>query len=230
LAHGTPESILELVWSRITTGYYKENPDPSRFQNITKNMFWSKDDPMLDDDGQGLGKKVRFPCLKGKAAEVRALMPALEWAWQHTMDHNDDAHKEVLVALQCSVFLDTVLDEQRDMDAIPLEEADKFKNAGFAMMSCFTSVHQRFAAKGIALFNYTPKCHYLLHICLSAKWLNPRRCWCYAGEDFMRYVARLFNMSCKGSSADKAGVKMMEWYAYALGYALTDTTDLKVRE
>ena len=183
-------------------------------------MFWPKDDPVLDGEGACRSKKVRFPHLKGKGAEIRALMPALEWAWGMNMDHANPQHCEVHVALQCSVFLDQTLDEHRDADALPKKAADQFKNAGFAMMACYTSLFNHFAYHGIALFNIVPKCHYLCHICKNAEWMHPRRSWCYSGEDFMRHVRRMWAMAVKSSGGAQAGVKVMRWYARALAITL----------
>ena len=204
----------------MVTGFYKDAGNSDRFQNITKGMFWSKDEPTFDEKGHGKGKKVRFSFLKGKGAEIKALMPALKWAWGMSMNNGDDQHKEVMVALQCSVFLDEVLDAHRDVDVLDPGEATKFKHAGFAMMSCFTSLSAFYAAKGTALFNITPKCHCLLHICMSTKWLNPRRSWCFSGEDFMRHVRRMGSIACKGSNAAQAGNKIVSWYSHALGFTL----------
>ena len=99
--------------------YYKVNPTNHRFTNLTRNMFWPQDDPLLGEEGNCQGNKVKFPHLKGKGAEIRALMPALEWAWGMNMDSGNAQHKAVLVALQCSVFLDKTLDEHRDEDVLP---------------------------------------------------------------------------------------------------------------
>ena len=215
-----PESKTELVWSRCVDVYYKENPNPSRFTSITRSMFWPKDDAGLDAEGEGKGKKVKFPLLKGKGAEIKALMPALEWTWGNLMDPENPQHKEVLVALQCSVFMDKVLDDHRDADVLPKVVADQFKNAGFAMMSCYISLFNHFAKKGIALFNLIPKCHYLCHICLNAHWMHPRRSWCFTGEDFMRHVRRMWAMAKNGSTAAQAGVKVMTWYSKSMAMTL----------
>lgn len=208
---------MEQVWRRIVEQYYKEHPSNSRFQNITLSMFWTGS----DTTARGEGKKVNFPSLKGKGAEIRSLMPALKWVWEQVMDQSNPQHEQVHVALQCSVYMDDVLDMHKDADVIPPPDCEQFKHAAFAINTCMNSLCTFYAAKGLALFNITPKNHYLCHIGIGAAWLNPRLAWCYAGEDFMRHIRRMGAGVAKGTGAELAGKKMMLWYSHALGLTLS---------
>ena len=86
------------------------------------------------------------------------------------------------------------------------------------------SLQQHYKGFGLSLFNITPKNHYLAHICLAAKYINPRRAWCYAGEDMMKHIRRMGAAAARGNNPKQAGVKMMTGYIYALGFDLCKKT------
>ena len=214
---GDPEANMAELWSRIKIEFYSTNPALGRFTNIETGMFWK---------GSMTGSKVKFPKLKGKAYEVKVLMPALVWAWDQYRTVGDAAHSQIKVLLACSVHLDHLLDIHKEADVLPPDAAKEFMNAGFAVNTCMTSLLDLFSEEyGWSLFNITPKNHYLAHICLAAKYLNPRRAWCYAGEDMMRHVRRMGSQSARGVTADKIGKKLMTYYMHALGMSLCMKTN-----
>jgi hypothetical protein len=168
-----------------------------------------------------------FPKLKGKAAEVKHIMPALLWAWRKVMD-GSDLHNQVELLLQCSVFMDDAMDSNKDCDVLPAAVAHNFKQAGFALNSCMNSLQSHYANLGANaefLFNIVPKNHYLQHICLGAAYLNPRMASCYMGEDMMHQMRRLSAGCVRGNGPKQAGNKLMQWYAVGLSRMLSDKVD-----
>ncbi len=211
---GSPEDILVLVWGHINTEYYKDNPCSDKYQNITLSMFTDPARP-----------RKTFPVLKGKAAEVKHLMPALLWAWRRSMDGRNPQHEQVELLLRCTVYLDECMDIHRDSDALPPGAADNFMQAGFAVNSCMNSLQTHYASLGVNsefLFNIVPKNHYLMHICLRAGHLNPRMAACYIGEDMMHQMRRLTAGCVRGNGPKQAGIKLVGWYAHALSRLLSD--------
>ena len=180
-------------------------------------MFWVGSDA----EARGEGDKVHFPSLKGKGAEIKAFMPALKWVWEQVMNAADEQHSQVHVALQCSVFMDAVLETHRHADAIPSPDCDHFKQAAFAINTCMNSLMVWYGERNIALFNITPKNHYLCHIGIAAKYLNPRRVWCYSGEDFMRHIRRMGGGVARGTGPAMCGKKMMTWYSQGLSLTMS---------
>ena len=80
------------------------------------------------------------------------------------------------------------------------------------------SLAMHFSSLGDMLFDITPKSHYLAHIGLFAKYLNPRLGWCYAGEDFMHTVRTLGARAAVGNAPAKCGAKLFDRYAAGLGF------------
>lgn len=148
-------------------------------------------------------------------------MPALRWLWYDAAPVND-VNNQIRTLLDCSCFIDEVLDAHPTADVIPACDALKLEHATFAMNNIMNALLDHFArTAGHVLFNVTPKNHYMCHIAMRCGCFNPRRSWCYAGEDFMRHIARMAAGCARGSTPQQCGAKMMTWYAHALGMMLT---------
>lgn len=177
-------------------------------------MFCAPDEP-----------RKTFPKLKGRAAEVKHLMPALLWFWKSVRNPADSVHNQVELALQCSVYMDEALDNHRDLDCLPPVIAENFKQAGFALNAAMNYLLVHFASLGEDseyLFNIVPKNHYLCHLALQAYYINPRLGLCYAGEDMMKQMRRLSAGCVKGNGPRQAANKLMQWYGHALSRLLDD--------
>jgi hypothetical protein len=212
--NGAPDVNMELIWDRILRIYYRANPNGSRFTNITLSMFCSVDHP-----------RATFPRLKGKAAEVKALMPALVWAFGMVMQTGNDQHDQILSALKCSEHLDAVMDDHKTDNTLPADVAETFKQAGFAMNVFMNALCQHYGHMGINamyLFNIVPKNHFLCHICLQAQYLNQRLAWCYMGEDMMHHMRRLGAGCARGNDPVRASQKLMYWYRQGLSLVIVD--------
>ena len=82
---GDCHANLEIVWQAVLQ-WYDSNPSRSaeRYSNLKLSMFCKPASP-----------NSSFPVLKGKAAEIRALTPALYSCWCKYMDPRDTQHKEI---------------------------------------------------------------------------------------------------------------------------------------
>ena len=163
-----------------------------------------------------------FPKLKGRAAEIKHLMPALLWVWREFRTPGDAIHDQVELCLQCLVFLDETMDAHRHLDAFPENVAENFQQAGFALSASMNFLLIHFATRRPAefLFNIVPKNHYLCHIALAAAYINPALGLCYTGEDMMHQMKRLSAGCVKGNGPRIAGRKLMTWYGHALARLL----------
>ena len=68
------------------------------------------------------------------------------------------------------------------------------------------------------LFNFTIKSHYLAHIALSSRYINPRLAWCYAGEDFMQKVKTIVASTQRGTQCHLVSKKAMQKYCQGLAF------------
>jgi len=168
------------------------------------------------------GKEV-MPKLKGRAIEVRDLVPALADVWQKKMVPGDMAHLCVLHGLQASCTIDTVLATYPDADILPPAAAREFEEACWAYCRAQNAAASHFnEGLGLMVFDVTIKTHCLLEGALRASHLNPRKSWNFSGEDFMAKGKQLLQSCVKGNTAPTSVVKLMEKYPVALSMVLRE--------
>ena len=182
----------------------EEHSVSSKFQNLTLNMF--ENEP--------------FPCLKGKAAEIRHLGPALLSAFQENMNHADQIQRQVALALKLVCRMEELVDENKEFYKWPQDVAQEFEKCTVTFCKLSTAVGNHLHVRGIMLFNYTIKYHYLLHIGLLCHHMNPVLAWCYQGEDMMKIVKGLIQSCHNGSAPHLAVVKTMTKCVNGLGHDL----------
>ena len=176
----------------------------SKFQNLTLKMF--ENEP--------------FPCLKGKAAEIRHFGAPLLCAFKEYMDRGDQTQRQVCLALELVCRMEQIVDDHRETYKWPEPIAKEFEKCTVTFCQLSTAIGNAFHDRGVKLFNYTIKYHYLLHIGLMCHFLNPVLAWCYQGEDLMKIVKHLIQSSHSGSAPPLAVSKTITKYVNGLGYDL----------
>ena len=99
-------------------------------------------------------------------------------------------HRFTRLALKACVTLEEVLD--RTVGEYRLTaDAKEFRDGCFQLAAALSALGNFFHPKGVFLYHYTLKTHYLLHIGLLCDQISPRVGWCYAGEDLMMKLKEL---------------------------------------
>ena len=163
-----------------------------------------------------------MPKLKGKAAEVKALIPALVHVWKFHMDALLVEHVAILDGLQSSVLMDNILDGYPDVDVWPNDALKVFVDASWNYARCQNAVAAHYNRFGFLLFDVTIKTHWTLHCAMEAPFLNPRRSWNYIGEDFMSKSRDLHTSCCKGNSPASSAT---QWGTHLLCLTLVVTSE-----
>ena len=210
---GDCHANLEIVWQAVLQ-WYDSNPSAERYSNLKLSMFCKPASP-----------NASFPVLKGKAAEIRALTPALYSCWCTYMDPGDTQHKEIKIALACSVRVDKILDEQKGAYALPAVAAKEFKAMIFAFLVVQNSLGKWYSEHGMKLFNVTIKSHYLAHLGLNAVHINPRLGFCFQGEDFMGKIKLITGMSARGNDIYQVSGKTLAKYCRGMQLVLEGRGD-----
>ena len=213
---GTATANIETVWQFIHQ-WYRDHPEPRTvFGTLMLSMFSVPEDPTAS-----------YPMLKGRAAEIRHLGPPLLAAWRHYADMSDMAHKQVEIALSSCVEMELIVDRHVEDPTLPPDDAQKFHDAVFDFLACYSYLANHFATLPIGsrrkLFNTTVKFHFLAHLGLLAWSLNPRYGWCYSGEDMMQKTKTLMQSCLRGLGTDKAPAKMLQKYLYGLHIMMMDS-------
>ena len=202
---GSVEDNLTEVWTCIGE-FYKEMKPECKFGSLKLTMFSTRSSPKL----------------KGKAAEVKDLVPVLHRVWLKFYDSNLETHRNIEIALRTSAHLDAILGANAGEFVLPPMDADDILATGLAHLSVLWELRQHFATEEYPLFQLTQKGHYLMHCCILARELNPRLSWCYGGEDFMGKTRDLALSCARGASMWNVSHKMVMKYLIALHLTFED--------
>lgn len=204
---GTHENNLSRVWVKIKEAY-TELGSPSRFNDLKMTMYNKNDHT--------------FPLLKGKASELRHFPAALRVAFKAFMKPDDTQHKQVLVMLDLCIKMEGILDDYSGEYVFPAKIADEFFKCTVGFVQLNQSLGHFYHPKRIVLFNTTIKFHYMVHIGLLAKTMNPRMTWCYSGEDFMKKTKHIIQSCLSGATPAAACPKAMRKYTHGLGLEMSN--------
>ena len=122
------------------------------------------------------------------------------------------------LGLDASCRLEDMLDEYRDATVFPPAAGLEFLNTAITYCQAQSRLSNW---GGEMVFNITMKHHYLVHAASRATFLNPRRVWCFMGEDYMSHVRTLAGSCIKGVAAYKLGTKMARKNRVAMHFQLS---------
>ena len=114
------------------------------------------------------------------------------------------------------------MDEHPTEHALPAAAAAEFLKTTFELLALYTALSKHYTDQHMPLFSITPKAHYLLHVALKAHIVNPRRSWCYIGEDFMQKMRTLTSSCSKGNKPSEIVLKVCQKYMRAMHLQFID--------
>ena len=135
---------LDVLMSRIKK-YYSDNKTPCTFNNITITMC---------DRGVS-----QFPMLKGKGADIKHLVYAMEHVFADMMCPTNLQHKTIKSMLGHLVQIEEVFHEHKDLYALPGPTAKKVGQLADRFAERLTGLPNYYHQQGILLFHYTIKMH-----------------------------------------------------------------------
>ena len=192
---GTAEENTQALWEQLQ-GWYREHRCHNRFQNLRLSMF---------------EKEAHYPRLKGKAAEIRSLVPALRDIAGELLGASR-THRAIKLALGASATMEEILDAHAAEPVLPRDDVVRFQQAAFRYLQLQTMLAAESAAAGALLWQVTVKAHWLAHGALLSGVMNPRLGWTYAGEDFQQRVRAIMQKCLRGTRAELATRKLMDKY------------------
>ena len=179
---------LEHVWEDIKNGYALQRTS-SRYTSLTANMF-----------KRG---KAPFPHLKGKASEIKGLMPVmLLICSQKYLNPDDYVDKLILKSLEQSVAIDKLLDAHKEFPALPADKAQMLQHGVMSFNRLVAALGDHLHPQSQHFFHYTIKCHVLDHIALDSSALNPTWTWNFSSEDYLLRVRKMVQSCAHGSGPD----------------------------
>ena len=203
---GDPATNLDVIWADILQ-YCKDHSIGDRYRHMKLSLFTKARTPY-----------VAFPKMRGKAIEIRNLGEALCHVWASNMDVTNLLHQQIAFMLRCSVKLETILRDNRQLFRYPTELADEFVRTTSQYLQLTSAIARQYNEAGRKLFDVTVKHHILWHCANSSRLLNPAKSWCYMGEDNMQHCRRLASSALPGTKPQNVGSKMLS--KWLRGYTL----------
>lgn len=199
---GSPDANMSWLWAEIQR-LYKQFDSHGHFQYLNRiSMFWRP--------------KTKSLSLRGKAAELRSLARPLLEVWAARMTPGIALHRKLHLLLKLNWKLEELLELNKFEVALGQADANAFRDAMTGFLLIQQELGQHFSEHQPKLFSYTEKSHYLQHLALQSRYINPRLVWCFSGEDMQRRVQRLTASCARGQRPGQAEVKMCHRYRIAL--------------
>jgi len=200
----SPVENLQDMWQTIKDNFPASDPS-NQFTDMKVSMYY---------------KDNKFPCLKGRAAQIRHLAPGLLWFFKLIMNPMEDAHRFVKLCLEIIVRSDEILKITEFQYKVPRPLADELLEKTHVFLGALTYLRRHY--DGTLLFHITIKSHYLLHVVLSAAYVHPKLAWCYGGEHFVGRMRPIIGSCQRGTKASQVAHKVVRKYLYGLDLALQD--------
>jgi hypothetical protein len=167
--------------------------------------------------------RADYPCLGKsiKARQVRYLLPAVHKVVEQVAagHQGDQRWLQLSTALGALTLCYDIL----DLDTMFLTDS-QFSSLT-KQMQLFLLTYNALAKDAIRrrlkLFSVTAKFHYALHLAEQARYMAPRKWWCYPGEDFVGKIAGLAHSCLAGVPAHNVSHKLMEKYRVAMHLQFT---------
>ena len=203
---GTPEDNLLQIWTEIRQ-WWHDRRITGTFVNMHLGMFTNKRNP-----------NAKFAKLRGRAAEIKKMGAPLLHVWASRMDPESVPHGQIKMMLQASVKLEEMLEDHAELNKYTPSIHDEFMQACDKFLVLSTAVARFYADEGLKVFDIVPKHHLLWHACHMSQFLNPRRSWCYSGEDYMQHMRKLAQSCLRGTPSWMVSQKMTRKFARAFVY------------
>ena len=203
---GTPLQCLQRIWQEIQV-YYKRVSTPCRYRYLNKlSMF--------------MRKAPQYPKLRGKAAEVKYLCGAMLHVFNKFHNPNVEVHRQALLYLKLNWQVEEMLVTFRDELSLPAAEAETFESLVNNMLLLLTAIASHLF--GDKLFGITQKAHFIQHLAMLSRHLNPRVVWCFMGEDMQKRMSGLGKTCVKCQGPGQTIGKMHQRYRVALQLQLAE--------
>ena len=209
-----PDRNLQYLFGEIKAEYRKQKVR-SRYTVLTRTMV------------HPASKKI--PQLKGKGATIKSLGPVLSVIFARKMDTESHIHVLILQGIKLSTRIDTILDDHQGFYRLPTRVAKTFQTACFDFCRTGAALVKHFhkLTPPVALFNYTIKNHYVMHMGLVAQFINPSLGSCYQGEGLMQVIKQIIKASANGATPKLAANTAIKKYAFALTFGIRGSSSWK---
>ena len=165
---------------------------------------------------------AEYPLLHhAKAAETRHLAPVLLKLVEEKMAGGgatlEEQHQRLCLDMLCRIYSvicngGVILS---DAEARQLQDCVWVLNAEYSWLARNAFEHRRL------MWSQVPKFHFLYHLGVQSRWLNPLMSWTYSAESFVGKISRIGLACSRGTASTKVGSSVLEKWLVAYFMLLT---------
>lgn len=210
---GSPQENLDRVWALVVRFYETVHP-PAQYTNLRLGSF--VDYPNMR----------KYPCLKGKGAEIKWFLPALLFVWQQLVVSEidetlmGDPNMLVLVALEALDSVAMIVDNFADALFLPPDQSELLKRGVEKFLRCYSRIAKYCDDAKILAFSTVPKLHFLWHWAQRAGFSSPRLSGCFLDEDFVGRIKEILESCVRGRELHLAAAAGVQKYWYGKDFML----------
>lgn len=202
---GTPGDNMKLIWD-LVTGHYSANAVETQYTSLSLTSFCNPSSP-----------ESKYPCLKGKGAEVKDLLPAIREIW-HAYGQQHDHYGLIDRTVSELEGLQNILRAHGNDMFLPVPAAEQLKRHATTFLVSYQELAFLAESAGKLLWNNPAKFHWLWHLADKARFLNPRRTNTFVDEDFVGRVKVLVHSCSAGTSLQGMVCKFADKYSWVLHF------------
>ena len=210
---GRPLQSMEALWLEICAEY-RASGTTAQFSSLGLSSFCDTESP-----------HGSYPRLKGRAAEIKWLVPVLQVIWRRHRRPGHDVDGLVGSLLDNQVRFQNLLDEDATDFQMEPGRARELCEVTDLVVGTYCRLAAAADRDGKLLWSVVPKHHMLWHFARKAKWLHPRRGACYQDEDFMGTVKALVEGCTRAIPLHKVASTVLTKYRWGMYFQYLQTSE-----
>ena len=210
---GSPLANMEIIWTEICEQYRLLNI-PSQYSSLGISTFVDAEKP-----------RMVYPRLKGRAAEVKWLVPVLLVLWRRHKRAGVQMDDWVEACLAAQVRLQEIMDDEPRAFLMDEGLARELRAVADRMLSFYARLAHAANEAGDLLWTVAPKHHQLWHLCAKAIYMHPRRGACYIDEDFMKRVKAIVQACTAATPLHKVPLTLLQKYRWGMCFQYVQAGD-----
>ena len=194
-----PWKRLALIFEEVQLEYKAQGLN-NRLTNLKLSMLTDPQKPW-----------VSKACLDIKAGEAKHLLPALLPVLEKIFgDTRKEEEQKMISAAKSLEKLVALWDAASTF--LTSSEVEKAMNLGKEFLLAYKWLHAWSLEKGRNSFSIVNKFHTFIHMWMGCKFMNPKKQWCFKGEDYVGHISKMAHSISFGVSSTRISNKICPKY------------------
>ena len=188
---------------------YKKHGAATQYGNLSMNMIV---EPKKE--------RTSYPFLKGKGCEVKDVVPLILEIWKEEQRPGNVDDQRVESMLKSHVAFEIILHDHKQDPFLPRAKAEQLISHVERILQCYSLLANSGDVRYAMLWPTPPKLHYLYHLALRSRLLNPRVGNCMVDESYLKICKDIVQSVASACPASLVPTKCMEKYCRGMTFEL----------